>query len=252
MQQGGLMHAAACCLATWKHSTRLHVYTLSWPFPQAIEEADAGLQTQVFCGITSRVWQFSDILLDAKQHQQRQQKLQHNIQGVTAEQQHQQGEALQHATSSSSIPSQDSSNPPPAAASAAAAAPCCQAILGDLNTMAHSVARLSPNYCCDALRWRSLGSSEAAWWQRYVLSVMGKARFDAAAAVDVPASYTLCVTCIHQCFGSSNSRAFATYSLHSSATATKSNCVAAAAAVLLPACCCAAACVGCWLQSRAW
>jgi hypothetical protein len=42
--------------------------------------------------------------------------------------------------------------------------------------MAHSVARLSPNYCCDGMRWRSLGSSEAAWWQRYVLAVMGEAR----------------------------------------------------------------------------
>jgi hypothetical protein len=43
--------------------------------------------------------------------------------------------------------------------------------------MAHSVARLSPNYCCDGMRWRSLGSSEAAWWQRYVLAVMGEACF---------------------------------------------------------------------------
>ena len=46
-------------------------------------------------------------------------------------------------------------------------------ILGDLNTMGHSVARLSPNYCCDHMRWGSLGSCEAAWWQRNVLAVTG-------------------------------------------------------------------------------
>jgi hypothetical protein len=46
-------------------------------------------------------------------------------------------------------------------------------ILGDLNTMGHSVARLSPNYCCDRMRWGSLGSCEAAWWQRHVLAVTG-------------------------------------------------------------------------------
>lgn len=45
-----------------------------------------------------------------------------------------------------------------------------QAIMGDLNTMAHGVARLSPSYCCDILRWRALGWYEAAWWDRFVLS----------------------------------------------------------------------------------
>mmetsp|Transcript_8371 Transcript_8371/g.25104 ORF Transcript_8371/g.25104 Transcript_8371/m.25104 type:complete len:379 (+) Transcript_8371:2625-3761(+) len=50
-----------------------------------------------------------------------------------------------------------------------------QAILGDLNTMAHGVARLSPHYCCDVMRWRSLGSSEAQWWDRYVLSASDNA-----------------------------------------------------------------------------
>jgi len=40
-----------------------------------------------------------------------------------------------------------------------------QVICGDLNTMAHGIARLSPSYCCDHLRWRSLGQSESQWWQ---------------------------------------------------------------------------------------
>lgn len=45
-----------------------------------------------------------------------------------------------------------------------------QLLFGDLNTMAHSIARLSPNYCCDQFRWKSLGYSEAEWWWKYVLS----------------------------------------------------------------------------------
>ena len=38
-----------------------------------------------------------------------------------------------------------------------------QAVLADLNTMAHGVARLSPHYCCDRQRLRTLGQSEAEW-----------------------------------------------------------------------------------------
>ena len=45
-----------------------------------------------------------------------------------------------------------------------------QMILGDLNTMGHGVARLSRHYCCDAMRWRTLGWYEAAWWHAHVLS----------------------------------------------------------------------------------
>jgi hypothetical protein len=141
------------------------------------------LPLQVFCGITSRVWQFSDILLDArKQQQQRQIQPQHHAQhdwGAQQQQEEQQQEEQQQRHTAEQQPA-SSSNPPPtvaaAASAAAAAVPCCQAILGDLNTMAHSLARLSPNYCRDAMRWRSLGSSEAAWWQRYVLAVMGEAQ----------------------------------------------------------------------------
>ena len=46
-----------------------------------------------------------------------------------------------------------------------------QMILGDLNTMAHGLARLIPKYCCDGMRWRSVGWSEAEWWQRNLFSV---------------------------------------------------------------------------------
>lgn len=46
-----------------------------------------------------------------------------------------------------------------------------QMILGDLNTMAHGLARFFPNYCCDGMRWRSVGWSEAEWWQRNLFSV---------------------------------------------------------------------------------
>ncbi|KAI8341172.1 hypothetical protein BC941DRAFT_416049 [Chlamydoabsidia padenii] len=44
-----------------------------------------------------------------------------------------------------------------------------QAILGDLNTMAHSIARLSPKYARDRYRLLSLGESEASWFDRNVL-----------------------------------------------------------------------------------
>lgn len=43
-----------------------------------------------------------------------------------------------------------------------------QLIFGDLNTMAHGIARFSPMYCSDKLRLLSMGYSEAQWWQRYI------------------------------------------------------------------------------------
>ncbi|KAL4422229.1 hypothetical protein ABPG77_009704 [Micractinium sp. CCAP 211/92] len=46
-----------------------------------------------------------------------------------------------------------------------------QAILGDMNTMAHGIARLSPSYCCDHMRFRSIGMDEAVVWHRHVLPV---------------------------------------------------------------------------------
>jgi hypothetical protein len=46
---------------------------------------------------------------------------------------------------------------------------CLQAILGDLNTQANSLARLSSNYCTDHMRWRTLGYFEAEIWDKHVL-----------------------------------------------------------------------------------
>ncbi|KAI9143397.1 Endonuclease/exonuclease/phosphatase [Paraphysoderma sedebokerense] len=46
----------------------------------------------------------------------------------------------------------------------------CQILCGDLNTMAHGIARLSPSFCTDNLRWRTLGSTEAEWLTERVLS----------------------------------------------------------------------------------
>ena len=49
--------------------------------------------------------------------------------------------------------------------------PSQQIIAGDLNTMAHSIARLSPTYCCDSFRWRSFGQTEARFWAHNVFAV---------------------------------------------------------------------------------
>ncbi|KAG7672843.1 hypothetical protein KSW81_001783 [Nannochloris sp. 'desiccata'] len=46
-----------------------------------------------------------------------------------------------------------------------------QVILGDLNTMAHGIARFSKNYCCDRMRFLSLGHDEAVMWEQNVLKV---------------------------------------------------------------------------------
>jgi hypothetical protein len=46
-----------------------------------------------------------------------------------------------------------------------------QAILGDLNTMAHGIARLSPHYCCDRMRIWTIGRPEAHFWHHNLLSV---------------------------------------------------------------------------------
>lgn len=47
------------------------------------------------------------------------------------------------------------------------------AIMGDLNTMAHGIARLSPRYCCDGMRLRSMGLYEAQVWDRHILQNVG-------------------------------------------------------------------------------
>lgn len=45
-----------------------------------------------------------------------------------------------------------------------------QLIFGDLNTMAHSIARLSLKYARDRYRFLSLGETESEWWDKRVLS----------------------------------------------------------------------------------
>ena len=47
-----------------------------------------------------------------------------------------------------------------------------QAILGDLNTMAHGIARLSPKFCKDKMRFWSIGQSEAQFWDKAVFQVV--------------------------------------------------------------------------------
>jgi hypothetical protein len=74
---------------------------------------------EVFCGISGRIAQFSDVLADATMHRRTHPR---------------------------------------------------QLICGDLNTMAHSIARLSSRYCRDKYRWRSLGYTEAEWWDRYLFA----------------------------------------------------------------------------------
>ena len=44
-----------------------------------------------------------------------------------------------------------------------------QIVLGDFNTLAHGIARLSSAYSQDPLRWGSLGWTEAEWWVGRVL-----------------------------------------------------------------------------------
>ena len=61
------------------------------------------------------------------------------------------------------------------------------AILGDMNTMAHGIARLSPNFCCDKMRFRNLGRTEAQFWEDAVLAQADKkysAKFDGKAEQD--------------------------------------------------------------------
>lgn len=147
---------------------------------------------QVFCGILGRVWQFSDILADAKgiqahvchnddgdmhdtalhqtqqcrEQTQRQHNSEQQRQPPPLQQQHQQQH--QDVEQEKLAAPQQLRHPRSQRASV-----CHQVILGDLNTMANGIARLSPNYCCDDLRWGSLGMSEARYWQRHVLSCTG-------------------------------------------------------------------------------
>lgn len=49
---------------------------------------------------------------------------------------------------------------------------CGNILIGaDLNTLAHGIARFSPRYCCDRMRFRNLGSTESEWFQSNYLEV---------------------------------------------------------------------------------
>ncbi|KAI9294223.1 hypothetical protein K502DRAFT_350236 [Neoconidiobolus thromboides FSU 785] len=45
-----------------------------------------------------------------------------------------------------------------------------QLVFGDMNTMGHSIARLSSKFCKDSFRWRSIGLSESLWWYENIMS----------------------------------------------------------------------------------
>jgi len=47
-------------------------------------------------------------------------------------------------------------------------------IAGDLNTGAHGFGRAFPKFARDHLRWRSLGYTEAEWWERYYWSDLSR------------------------------------------------------------------------------
>lgn len=47
-----------------------------------------------------------------------------------------------------------------------------QTIMGDLNTMGNGAARLSPSFCTDHLRFKTLGICEARFWHENLFSVL--------------------------------------------------------------------------------
>lgn len=44
-----------------------------------------------------------------------------------------------------------------------------QIVCGDMNTLAHSIARFNGSLCRDSLRWKSVGFSESEWWNLHIL-----------------------------------------------------------------------------------
>lgn len=81
------------------------------------------------------------------------------------------------------------------------------AIMGDLNTMAHGIARLSPRCCGDRMRWRSLGWYEAQVWDRHIFRNVGGQPSaalrsfglpeDVCAALVNPGGWLLLGGCVH-------------------------------------------------------
>ena len=101
---------------------------------------------EVFCDIAGRVGQFADILFDASSC----------------------GPATRSDSSSDSS-SENNNNNAPTTTTPAQMEPA-QMIGGDLNTMAHGLARLSPRYCGRGwMRLTTLGWSEPQWWAAHAL-----------------------------------------------------------------------------------
>jgi endonuclease/exonuclease/phosphatase family metal-dependent hydrolase len=96
---------------------------------------------EVFCGAADRAAQYADIVADSRRERRR--------------------ELARWRASDE----QEEARPPTRQHSP----PWRHAVLGDLNTMAHGVARLSPHYAQGSLRWRTLGQTEGEWWERHVL-----------------------------------------------------------------------------------
>ena len=126
------------------------------------------LHLECFCGATGRALQLRDVLRDARSR----------LPGLSRKllqlpRKKKQGESESSSSSaSSSMPS--SSSPSLSSASASASPPSSPllfcSILGDLNTLAHGIVRLSPLRAKGRARWSSLGSTEARWLHQRVLS----------------------------------------------------------------------------------
>lgn len=108
------------------------------------------LHLECFCGASGRALQLGDVLRDAEERLPR---LSREL------------EQKRRRSESCLVPLQPrSSHPPPPPPPRL----FCS-ILGDLNTLAHGIVRLSPLRARGRARWASLGRTEAAWLHRQVL-----------------------------------------------------------------------------------
>lgn len=141
---------------------------------------------EVFCGALARMAQLSDIFRDTRQQLQLQQPPAEQPPPPSnhdPQKQPEQGSPAAPASASSRDPATAPAPAAPAAAASSCSAstaapttsttplPVAAALMGDLNTMGNGVARLSPHYCTDHMRWGSLGWFEAELLDRRVLAV---------------------------------------------------------------------------------
>ena len=126
------------------------------------------MQKQVFCGMLARIAQFADILRDSRQ------QINKVLRILPSPCMRVPSPCMRVGKKPSGQHSKETSGPQLHAA--ACLMPCLQglyrqAILGDLNTMAHGIARLSPHYCCDYMRLWSIGQPEALFWHHNLMCV---------------------------------------------------------------------------------